>query len=223
MKSKITIAIDGPAASGKSTTAKILAEKLNYIYIDTGAMYRAATLAVLEKHIDVNDEKSVVTCVQQLKIELKAGNFTYLNGRNVSREIRAPRINEVISIISSYPQVRKKMVQLQQAMAKRGGVVMDGRDIGTVVLPNADLKVFMIASIEERVERRLKELQQSGEKISFEAVKEEIANRDKLDSSRSTSPLKKASDARELDTSNLSIEDQVHIIEKWAWELINHN
>jgi cytidylate kinase len=222
MKSKITIAIDGPAASGKSTTAKILAEKLNYIYIDTGAMYRAATLAVLEKHIDVNDEKSVVTCVQQLKIELKAGNHTYLNGRNVSREIRATRINEVISTISSYPQVRKKMVRLQQAMAKQGGVVMDGRDIGTVVLPNADLKVFMIASIEQRVERRLKELQQSGENISFEAVKEEIANRDKLDSSRSTSPLKKASDARELDTSNLSIEDQVRIIEKWAWELINH-
>lgn len=222
MKSKITIAIDGPAASGKSTTAKILAEKLNYIYIDTGAMYRAATLAVLEKHIDVNDEKSVVTCVQQLKIELKAGNHTYLNGRNVSREIRATRINEVISTISSYPQVRKKMVRLQQAMAKQGGVVMDGRDIGTIVLPNADLKVFMIASIEQRVERRLKELQQSGENISFEAVKEEIANRDKLDSSRSTSPLKKASDARELDTSNLSIEDQVRIIEKWAWELINH-
>ena len=222
MKSKITIAIDGPAASGKSTTAKILAEKLNYIYIDTGAMYRAATLAVLEKHIDVNNEKSVVTCVQQLKIELKAGNHTYLNGRNVSREIRATRINEVISTISSYPQVRKKMVRLQQAMAKQGGVVMDGRDIGTVVLPNADLKVFMIASIEQRVERRLKELQQSGENISFEAVKEEIANRDKLDSSRSTSPLKKASDARELDTSNLSIEDQVRIIEKWAWELINH-
>jgi cytidylate kinase len=222
MKSKITIAIDGPAASGKSTTAKILAEKLNYIYIDTGAMYRAATLAVLEKHIDVNDEKSVVTCVQQLKIELKAGNHTYLNGRNVSREIRATRINEVISTISSYPQVRKKMVRLQQAMAKQGGVVMDGRDIGTVVLPNADLKVFMIASIEQRVERRLIELQQSGENISFEAVKEEIANRDKLDSSRSTSPLKKASDARELDTSNLSIEDQVRIIEKWAWELINH-
>ena len=222
MKSKITIAIDGPAASGKSTTAKILAEKLNYIYIDTGAMYRAATLAVLEKHIDVNNEKSVVTCVQQLKIELKAGNHTYLNGRNVSREIRATRINEVISTISSYPQVRKKMVRLQQAMAKQGGVVMDGRDIGTVVLPTADLKVFMIASIEQRVERRLKELQQSGENISFEAVKEEIANRDKLDSSRSTSPLKKASDARELDTSNLSIEDQVRIIEKWAWELINH-
>ena len=222
MKSKITIAIDGPAASGKSTTAKILAEKLNYIYIDTGAMYRAATLAVLEKHIDVNNEKSVVTCVQQLKIELKAGNHTYLNGRNVSREIRATRINEVISTISSYPQVRKKMVRLQQAMAKQGGVVMDGRDIGTVVLPTADLKVFMIASIEQRVERRLIELQQSGENISFEAVKEEIANRDKLDSSRSTSPLKKASDARELDTSNLSIEDQVRIIEKWAWELINH-
>lgn len=222
MKSRITIAIDGPAASGKSTTAKILSQKLNYIYIDTGAMYRAATLAVLEKHIDVNNEKLVIAYVQQLKIELKAGDRTYLNGKDVSNQIRAPRINEVISVISSFPKVRKKMVQLQQTMAERGGVVMDGRDIGTVVLPDADLKVFMIASIEERAKRRMKELEQRGEKISFEAVKQEIANRDKLDSSRTTSPLKKASDARELDTSDLSIDDQVQIIEGWAKELINH-
>ncbi|MEJ2545388.1 MAG: (d)CMP kinase [Calditrichaceae bacterium] len=132
-----------------------------------------------------------------------------------------PRINEVISIISSYPQVRNKMVQLQQAMAEQGGVVMDGRDIGTVVLPNADLKVFMVASIEQRAERRLIELEKRGEKISFDEVKDEIANRDKLDSSRTASPLKKAADARELDTSNLSIQDQVHIIERWANEIIN--
>jgi cytidylate kinase len=223
MKSKITIAIDGPAASGKSTTAKILADKLNYIYIDTGAMYRAATLAVLENHIDVNDESAVVDCVQKIKIDLKFGSRTFLNDKDVSHEIRAPRINEVISIISTYPLVRKKMVQLQQAMAKQGGVVMDGRDIGTVVLPNADLKVFMIASIDQRAERRLKELEQRGEKISLEAVKDEIANRDKLDSSRATSPLKKAADARELDTSNLSIQDQVHIIESWAAEIINQS
>lgn len=222
MRQKITIAIDGPAASGKSTTAKLLADKLNYVYIDTGAMYRAATLAVLENDIDVNDEQAVVTCVQNLKIELKAGSHTFLNGRDVSHEIRAPRINEVISIISTYPQVRSKMVQLQQAMAKQGGVVMDGRDIGTVVLPNADLKVFMIASIEQRAERRLKELKQRGEDISLDVVKDEIANRDKLDSSRAASPLKKAADARELDTSDLSIEDQVRIIEGWAQELINH-
>ncbi len=222
MKSRITIAIDGPAASGKSTTAKILSRKLNYIYIDTGAMYRAATLAVLEKNINVNDEKSVIACVQQLKIELKAGDRTYLNGRDVSDLIRAPRIDEVISVISSYPKVRKKMVQLQQTMAEQGGVVMDGRDIGTVVLPDADLKVFMIASIEERAKRRMKELDQRGEKISFKAVKQEIAHRDMLDSSRITSPLKKASDARELDTSDLSVDDQVRVIKGWAKELINH-
>ncbi|HES59929.1 MAG: (d)CMP kinase [Calditrichaceae bacterium] len=221
MGKKITIAIDGPAASGKSTTAKILADKLNYIYIDTGAMYRAATLAVLDQQIDVNDEKLVIEGVENSEIELKTGNRTFLNGRDVSHEIRAPRINEVISIISSYPQVRKRMVQLQQAMAKQGGVVMDGRDIGTVVLPNADLKVFMVASLNQRAERRLKELDQRGEKISLDAVKAEIANRDKLDSSRAASPLKKASDARELDTSNLSIEDQVRIIEGWTAEIIN--
>jgi len=223
MQPKITIAIDGPAASGKSTTAKILADTLKYIYIDTGAMYRAATLAVLENQIDVNDEKAVIACVQKIKIELKAGNRTFLNDKDVSHEIRSSRINEVISIISSYPQVRKKMVQLQQAMADKGGVVMDGRDIGTVVLPNADLKVFMIASIEQRAERRLIELKERGEDISITAVKEEIANRDKLDSSRKASPLKKAADARELNTSHLSIEDQVHIIEGWVYDFLKNH
>ena len=223
MKSKITIAIDGPAASGKSTTARILAEKLNYIYIDTGAMYRAATLAVLDNGVDVNDEEKVSDLVQKLKIELKTGNLTFLNGRDITHLIRVPRINKVISIISTYPEVRRKMVQLQQAIASRGGVVMDGRDIGTVVLPDAELKVFMIASIEQRAERRLKELEQQEEKISFEVVKNEIVNRDKLDSSRATSPLKKASDARELDTSNLSIDDQVKIIEEWAKKIIESN
>lgn len=223
MKSKITIAIDGPAASGKSTTARLLAEKLNYIYIDTGAMYRAATLAILDDGVDVNDEDKISAFVQKLKIELKTGNHTFLNDRDITHLIRAPRINEVISIISTYPGVRKKMVQVQQAMAAQGGVVMDGRDIGTVVLPNADLKVYMVASIEQRADRRMKELTQHGEKISYKAVKDEIANRDNLDSSRATSPLKKAVDARELDTSNLSIDDQVNIIEKWVKEIIKSN
>lgn len=219
MKPKLTIAIDGPAASGKSTTARILAEKLNYIYIDTGAMYRAATLAVIENEIDAKDENAILDCVRNIQIELKSGNLTFLDGRNVTNLIRAPRINKIISIISTYPGVRKKMVQLQQAMAAKGGVVMDGRDIGTVVLPNADVKVFMTASIDQRAERRLKELQKKGEIVSLDDVKQDIANRDKLDSSRATSPLKKAADARELDTSNLSIDDQVRIIGNWVEEL----
>ena len=221
MKPKITIAIDGPAASGKSTTARILAEKLNYIYIDTGAMYRAATLAILDGNVDIHDMEKVSAFVKELKIELKSGNHTLLNDKDVTHLIRSPRINEVISIISTYPNVRNKMVELQRSMAAQGGVVMDGRDIGTIVLPNADLKVFLVASIKQRAKRRLKELKQSDQEISYEAVEQEITNRDKLDSSRTTSPLKKAADARELDTSNLSIEDQVQIIEEWVKKIIN--
>jgi cytidylate kinase len=220
MEKKINIAIDGPAASGKSTTARILADKLHYIYIDTGAMYRAATLAVLDNNIDVHLEEQVVSFVSNLNIILTPTNHTFLNNRDVTGLIRSPQINEVISILSSYTGVRKQMVNLQQKMAAKKGVVMDGRDIGTVVLPDAELKVFMIASITQRAERRLKELAEKGENMTFEAVKEEIANRDKIDSSRAVSPLKKAADARELDTSKLSIDEQVNTIESWAKTLI---
>jgi CMP/dCMP kinase len=220
MEKKINIAIDGPAASGKSTTARILADKLHFIYIDTGAMYRAATLAVLDNNIDVHLEEQVVSFVSNLNIILTPTNHTFLNNRDVTGLIRSPQINEVISILSSYTGVRKQMVNLQQKMAAKKGVVMDGRDIGTVVLPDAELKVFMIASITQRAERRLKELAEKGENMTFEAVKEEIANRDKIDSSRAVSPLKKAADARELDTSKLSIDEQVNTIESWAKTLI---
>jgi len=221
MAKKITIAIDGPAASGKSTTARLLAENLNYIYVDTGAMYRAATLAVLENEIDVQDETAVTEYVRHLDIVLTSDNQTFLNGRDVTGLIRSPEINEVISILSAYPGVRKQMVRLQQKMAVQKGVVMDGRDIGTVVLPNADLKVFMIASVDERSERRFKELENRGINISFNEVKNEIITRDEIDSSRAASPLKKAPGAKELDTSNLSIEEQVAVIEGWAKQLID--
>jgi cytidylate kinase len=224
MQKKITIAIDGPAASGKSTTARLLAKKLGYLYIDTGAMYRAATLGVIQNNVDVNDEKAVNHCVGQLKIDLRNaedGQHTYLNGTNVTHLIRTPQINNVISVISSYAGVRKGMVEQQQHLASKGGVVMDGRDIGTVVLPEADLKVFLIASIDERAKRRREELQGQGNNIPLEAVKKELVNRDQIDSSRNASPLKKADDARELDTSNLTIDEQVEVIENWINEIVN--
>ena len=223
MPEKIRIAIDGPAASGKSTTARLLAQKLGYLYIDTGAMYRAATLSVLRAGIDVHDEQAVVDHVRNIKISLKIVDGiqrTFLNDEDVSDQIRTPQINQVISVISSYPGVRKVLIEQQRELAKEGGVVMDGRDIGTVVLPDAELKVFLVASIKERARRRQLDLERQGIKMELEEIEKEIAQRDKLDSSRAQSPLKKADDARELDTTDLTINEQVEIIYRWAREII---
>lgn len=225
MNKKITIAIDGPAASGKSTTAKHLAQKLTYIYVDTGAMYRAATLAILQRKIDPNNEQAVVSCLQDMNISIKLLNGeqrTYLNGEDVSTLLRSPEINLAISAISSFPEVREMMVRQQQELAIKGGVIMDGRDIGTVVLPQADLKIFMKADLKERAKRRLAEMKTAGEKIDMQAVMDDIKRRDERDASRSTGPLKKAADAREIDTSNLTIEQQVDQIARWADELMNN-
>jgi len=223
MPEKIRIAIDGPAASGKSTTARLLAKKLGYLYIDTGAMYRAATLSVLRAGIDVHDEQAVVEHVKKIKISLKiidGVQRTFLNGENVSGLIRTPEINQVISVISSYPGVRQVLIEQQRQLAREGGVVMDGRDIGTVVLPDAELKVFLVASLEERARRRQLDLERQGIQMDLEEIKKEIARRDELDSSRSAAPLKKAADARELDTTHLTIKQQVEIIYQWALEKI---
>lgn len=223
MEKKIRIAIDGPAASGKSTTARLLAKKLGYLYIDTGAMYRAATLAVLREGINVKEEDAVVRCVKNNKISLRIENEiqkTFLNDEDVSSLIRTPEINRVISIISSYPEVRKVLIEQQRALAKQGGVVMDGRDIGTVVLPDAELKVFLIASLEERARRRQLELKKQGIHLDLNEIKAEIAQRDKLDSERAMSPLRQAEDARVLDTTHLTINQQVEIIYRWAQEIL---
>ncbi|RLD17015.1 (d)CMP kinase [candidate division KSB1 bacterium] len=223
MQKRIRIAIDGPAASGKSTTARLLSKKLGYLYIDTGAMYRAATLAVLRAGVDVYDEQAVERCVRENKITLRivdGEQRTYLNNEDVSDLIRTPEINRVISIISSYPGVRKTLIEQQRILAAQGGVVMDGRDIGTVVLPDAELKVFLIAGLEERARRRQKDLARQGIEMSLEAIKEEIALRDKLDSERALGPLRRAEDARVLDTTHLTIEQQVDIIYRWALEIL---
>ena len=219
MKKKINIAIDGPAASGKSTTAKLLAKKLGFIYVDTGAMYRAATLHILRNHIDPGNETAVLSCLSDMNISIKLVNGeqrTYLNGEDVSDLLRTPEINRAISAIASYPGVRTMMVRQQQRLASGGGVIMDGRDIGTVVLPDAELKIFMIADLQERAKRRLKEMTKANENIDLQEVITDIKRRDELDAARSTGPLKKADNARELDTSALTIEQQVEQIARWA-------
>lgn len=217
---KLCIAIDGPAASGKSTTARLLAKRLGYIYIDTGAMYRAATLAVLQKNIDPADPDSVSRVVSQSEISIKIVNgeqHTFLNGQDVSAKIRTPQIDQHISMIATNPAVRKIMVKQQKRLAEQGGVVMDGRDIGTVVLPDADLKVFMVASIEARAKRR--QADHSEHNLSLDQIKKEIERRDHADMNRKDSPLVKADDARELDNSYLSIEQQVSTILQWINEI----
>ncbi len=214
----LTIAIDGPAASGKSTTAKLLAQKLGLVPIDTGAMYRAVTLKVLRLGIDPNDEEAVVKVARDSNIWQECQNgklVTYLDGEDVSEAIRSPEVSENVSIVARYPRVRKVLVDLQRKLARYGGVVVEGRDIGTYVLPDADLKVFMKASIEERVKRRVREMREKGIEVSEEEVRKELEMRDEIDSGRAFAPLKPAEDAFILDTTDLTIDEQVNkIVEK---------
>jgi cytidylate kinase len=212
MNSKLKIAIDGPAASGKSTTARMVAKKLNYLYIDTGAMYRAITLTAIKSKVDINDEPALVLLAANASIELQVaidGVITILNGVDISEEIRLPKVTKVISVISAHKKLRRKMVEKQRFMARHGGVVMEGRDIGTHVLPDAEIKVFMIAGLKERALRRHVELKKKGIEISLEEIEADIQRRDDLDSSRATAPLKPAKDAVHIDTSLLSIDEQV--------------
>ncbi|WLR53118.1 (d)CMP kinase [Bacillus tianshenii] len=209
---QISVAIDGPAAAGKSTIAKLLAERYQYIYIDTGAMYRALTLAALEQNIDVNDEAALSTLLQKTDIDLKPsdnGQLVYINGREVTSEIRSNEVSNHVSQVAQHAAVREEMVNRQREFAHDGGVVMDGRDIGTQVLPKAEVKIYMIASVDERAKRRYEENLEKGIPADLEKLKEEIANRDKLDMERKVSPLKKAADAVELDTTSLSINEVV--------------
>ncbi|MDP2207855.1 MAG: (d)CMP kinase [Bacteroidota bacterium] len=219
----MVIAIDGPAASGKSTTAKLTAEKLNYIHVDTGAMYRALTLKIIKDNIDPEDEKSVYNAIRDCKIEFERKNRVtkvLLNGKDVTETIRNKEVTSAVSAISSYKRVRDLMVAQQRRMCTDGGVVLEGRDIGTVVVPNADLKIFMIASIEERAKRRQKELAEKGTTADFADLIKDINERDAKDSNRTESPLKKADDGIILDTSNLTINQQVDFIVNKALEII---
>lgn len=212
MVKKMVIAIDGPAASGKSTTAKLVARKLGYLYIDTGAMYRAMALKALGENVSLSDIGAVGRMVESTVIDQKPGPDgvrTFLDGRDVSQEIRTPEMSLAASDISAISIVRKRLVRLQQKMGRHGGVVMEGRDITTVVFPNAEVKVFMKASISERARRRMEELKAKGIEYQLDELEKQIADRDAQDSQRTDSPLTCAPDAMVIDTSALTIEQQV--------------
>jgi CMP/dCMP kinase len=207
---KIKIAIDGPAGSGKTTTAKLVAERLNYIYIDTGAMYRAVTLAWLKTNKPL-EESVICKLMKEIKIYLQqteSGQSTFLDGVNVTDAIRSPEVTANVSPVSAIQCVRDKLVTMQRELGKNGGAVLEGRDIGTIVFPDAELKIFLNASVETRALRRAKELKEKGMEFSVEEIKAQITERDQYDSTRSISPLKKAKDSIEIDTSNLTIEQQ---------------
>ncbi|KYD09872.1 (d)CMP kinase [Saccharococcus caldoxylosilyticus] len=215
MRKRINIAIDGPAAAGKSTVAKMIAKRLSYIYIDTGAMYRALTYRALQQGIALDDEQALISLLKDTYIELRPsheGQLVLVNGEDVTNVIRSKEVTNAVSLVAKHPLVREEMVARQRALAKNGGVVMDGRDIGTHVLPNAEVKVFLKASVEERARRRHKENIARGFPSDLETLKKEIARRDQLDSEREVAPLKKAEDAIEIDTTSLSIEEVVERI-----------
>jgi cytidylate kinase len=212
MNKNISIAIDGPAGAGKSTVAKIIAESLKFEYIDTGSMYRAFTFKVLERGISVNDIGSIIQELDNTAIDF-TNNHIYLDGEIVDKQIRENRISNNVSDISKIKEVRAGMVKVQQNIAKNKSIVMDGRDIGTVVLPNAEYKFFLNASLKERARRRYKELIEKGEKnLTVDKIEKEIERRDIIDSTREISPLVKSKDAYEIDTTNKTIDECVEEI-----------
>ena len=218
---QLIIAIDGPAASGKSTTAKAVAARLGYLHVDTGAMYRAMTLKVIDEGIDLKDARRIAKLADSTRIRLVSKEGSYiveLDGVDVTDRIRTPKVTNAVSAVSMVPEVRELMVQEQRAMGKKGAIVLEGRDIGTVVFPKADIKVFMVANPRERATRRSRELAVKGIETVIEDLEREIAERDEKDSKRSISPLTKADDAIVLDTTHLTIDEQVNFIVKKAEE-----
>ncbi|MGL4803958.1 MAG: (d)CMP kinase [Cetobacterium sp.] len=213
------IALDGPAGSGKSTIAKVIAKNFGLTYLDTGAMYRMVALYILENNIDFNNVADVEKILNNIKVDIIDDKFI-LNGKDVSLEIRTPEVTKIVSPVSAIKAVRVKLVDLQREISKGKKVILDGRDIGTVVFPNADLKVFLVASPEERAKRRVKDYASKGITEDFETVLKDILERDHTDSTRKESPLKKAEDAIEVDTSFLNIEESVQAISNLIKEKI---
>lgn len=210
---KLIIAIDGHSACGKSTLARNLSNELGYAYIDTGAMYRAVTLFFLRHELNWDKPSDVQKALHAIDITFvhtEEGNRTILNGEDVEEEIRKMYISDKVSEVAAIPAVRRAMVQQQQTMGKDGGIILDGRDIGTVVFPNADLKLFLTASMEERANRRYKEMKDKGQSPDWEKIKENIVHRDRIDSNRADSPLRKANDAVTINNTELTKEEQLY-------------
>lgn len=222
----ITIAIDGHSSTGKSTLAKQLAKTLGYVYVDTGAMYRAVTLYAMRKgwvSEEYLDKTKLIEGLPEIQLVFKFNESLgygemYLNGENVEQEIRQLEVSKLVSKIAEVSEVRTKLVEQQQLMGQSKGVVMDGRDIGTVVFPNAEMKLFMTASAETRAKRRYEELLKKGQRVSFEEVLQNVVERDYIDSNRADSPLIQAVDARVLDNSGLSKEEQYQVVLQWLLE-----
>lgn len=211
------VAIDGPAGAGKSTIAKRLAKELGFLYVDTGAMYRAIGLYMLKNHIDGGNETLVSDAVSSVEVSLaydKGAQIVLLNGEDVSGEIRTEEVSAMASKTSAYKAVREKLLDLQRNMAQTNDVLMDGRDIGTTILPNADVKIYLTASVETRAKRRYDEYMKKGQNCDLEEIKEDIKTRDYNDMTRKISPLKKAEDAVEVDSSHMTIDEVVEAIKR---------
>lgn len=209
------VAIDGPASSGKSTISKLIAKENHFVYLDTGAMYRVVTLAVLRNKISIDDHEAIEKLVQTIEIgfSMKDGKQSvFMNGEDVTDEIRSVEVTKNVSAVSAIKEVRTRLVHLQQEIAENHSIIMDGRDIGTVVLPQAEIKIFLVASVEERAKRRFIENQEKGIEMSYEELVEDIRRRDYIDSTRKESPLRKAEDAIEIDTTTMTIEDVVKTV-----------
>ncbi|MBI1806191.1 MAG: (d)CMP kinase [Ignavibacteria bacterium] len=220
---KLVIAIDGPAASGKSTTSKLIAKRLGYLYVDTGAMYRAMTLKVLQQNISLDQTETIGRLAKRTQIRLDQSDGelkVFLDNRDVTQAIRNQAVTRAVSTVSMIKKVREVMVREQRRMGKRGGIVLEGRDIGTVVFPNADLKIFMVAHVEERARRRQKELKKQGVKVSVEQLVKELVERDRKDSKRDISPLQKAEDAVILDTSKMTLVGQADFVVQKVQEIL---
>ena len=209
------VAIDGPASSGKSTISKLIAKENHFVYLDTGAMYRVVTLAVLRNKISIDDHEAIEKLVQTIEIgfSMQDGKQSvFMNGEDVTDEIRSVEVTRNVSAVSALKEVRTRLVHLQQEIAENHSIIMDGRDIGTVVLPQAEIKIFLVASVEERAKRRFIENQEKGIEMSYEELVEDIRRRDHIDSTRKESPLRKAEDAIEVDTTKMTIEDVVKVV-----------
>ena len=213
---KIAVAVDGPAGAGKSSISKIVAKKLGYLYIDTGAMYRSVTWAVLHNHIDVNNQKAVEALLPDLDLTMEASDDSckvFIAGQDVTDFIRTPQVNNAVSIVASYKGVRQYLVERQRLMAEAGGVILDGRDIGSVVLPNAELKIYLTASVEARAMRRYLEVKGTVNEQTLEDIKDSVMQRDDMDKNRKESPLIQVEDAVLVDSSDMTFDETVeHIL-----------